>query len=99
VFCYNDRMAMGAYRAARELGLKIPEDLSVVGFDNQEIIAANLFPALTTVALPHYEMGVWALETVLKILAEGSDRAPAPVGPVVLPCPLVPRDSVAPPRP
>jgi LacI family transcriptional regulator len=99
VFCYNDRMAMGAYRAARELGLKIPEDLSVVGFDNQEIIAANLFPALTTVALPHYEMGAWALETVLKILAEGSDRAPAPVGPVVLPCPLVPRDSVAPPRP
>lgn len=99
LFCYNDRMAMGAYRAARELGLKIPEDLSVVGFDNQEIIAANLFPGLTTVALPHYEMGAWALETAAEMLAEGSDRpAAGPFEPVRLPCPLVPRDSVAPPR-
>ncbi|NEM91120.1 substrate-binding domain-containing protein [Galbitalea soli] len=98
VFCYNDRMAMGAYRAARELGLSIPDDLSIVGFDNQEIIAANLFPALTTVALPHYEMGVWALETAIGMFADGAERPPGPFEPVLLPCPLVPRDSVAPPR-
>ena len=44
LFCYNDRMAMGAYRAAAELGLRIPEDLSVVGFDNQELIAEGCTP-------------------------------------------------------
>lgn len=99
LFCYNDRMAMGAYRAARELGLNIPADLSIVGFDNQEIIAANLAPGLTTVALPHYEMGAWALETAVEMLAVGSDGSAGPFEPVLLPCPLVPRDSVAPPRP
>ncbi|WP_420821081.1 LacI family DNA-binding transcriptional regulator [Sinomonas gamaensis] len=98
LFCYNDRMAMGAYRACRELGLRIPQDISIVGFDNQEIIAANIFPALTTVALPHYEMGAWALETAAEMLAEGSDHAAGPFEPVLLPCPLVPRDSVAAPR-
>lgn len=65
LFCYNDRMAMGAYRAAAELGLSIPGDLSVVGFDDQELIAANLYPGLTTVALPHYEMGAWAAENLI----------------------------------
>ena len=73
LFCYNDRMAMGAYRAAAELGLDIPDDLSIVGFDNQELIAANLFPGLTTVALPHYEMGVWAVETLVHLLRGEAD--------------------------
>ncbi|MDQ4502860.1 LacI family DNA-binding transcriptional regulator [Sinomonas sp. ASV322] len=98
LFCYNDRMAMGAYRAAAELSLRIPEDLSIVGFDNQEIIAANLFPALTTVALPHYEMGSWALETVVEMLADGENRSDHEWVSALLPCPLVTRDSVAPPR-
>ena len=39
LFCFNDRMAAGAYRAAAELGLSIPGDLSVIGFDNQELVA------------------------------------------------------------
>ncbi|MGI5130064.1 LacI family DNA-binding transcriptional regulator [Pseudonocardia sp. CA-107938] len=98
LFCYNDRMAMGAYRAARELGLSIPEDLSIVGFDNQEIIAANLAPGLTTVALPHYEMGAWALETAAEMLTGGNDQPVGPFEPLLLPCPLVVRESVAPPR-
>ena len=77
LFCYNDRMAMGAYRAAAELGLDIPDDLSIVGFDNQELIAANLFPGLTTVALPHYEMGVWAVETLVHLLSGDAEyKAP-----------------------
>jgi LacI family transcriptional regulator len=92
LFCFNDRMAMGAYHAAAELGLLIPQDLSVVGFDNQELIAEGLRPGLTTVALPHYEMGAWAVETLIAQI-EGQDRS----GPqqAVLPCPLVTRNSVA----
>jgi LacI family transcriptional regulator len=92
LFCFNDRMAMGAYHAAAELGLLIPQDLSVVGFDNQELIAEGLRPRLTTVALPHYEMGAWAVETLIAHI-EGHDLT----GPqqTVLTCPLVPRNSVA----
>jgi LacI family transcriptional regulator len=74
VFCFNDRMAMGVYRAAAELGLRIPDDVSVVGFDNQEFLADGLFPGLTTVALPHYEMGKWATEQLFA-------RIEAPAGP------------------
>ncbi|MFC7550908.1 LacI family DNA-binding transcriptional regulator [Plantactinospora sp. GCM10030261] len=94
LFCFNDRMAMGAYRAAAELGLRIPDDLSVVGFDNQELIAEGLHPGLTTVALPHYEMGAWAVETMVTLLdAPSGPRRPA-ARQVVMPCPLVRRDSV-----
>lgn len=107
LFCYNDRMAMGAYHAASELGLRIPTDLSIVGFDNQELIAEGLYPALTTVALPHYEMGEWALGALADLIdphaAHVSSSEPAPGSlvheTVVLPCPIVRRKSVAPPRP
>lgn len=92
LFCYNDRMAMGAYRAARELGLRIPEDVSIVGFDDQEHVADGLAPGLTTVALPHYEMGVWAAQRVLGLLS-GDKPEPAQQR---MPCPLVRRESVAP---
>ncbi|MDQ0925332.1 LacI family transcriptional regulator [Pseudarthrobacter sp. W1I19] len=98
LFCYNDRMAMGAYRAAAELGLSIPSDLSVVGFDDQELIAANLHPGLTTVALPHYEMGAWAAQRLIDTV-EGTQLPDAAVPePVLLDCPLVARGSVAGPR-
>jgi LacI family transcriptional regulator len=88
-------MAMGAYRAAAEAGLRIPDDLSIVGYDNQSIIAEGLYPELTTVALPHYEMGVWAVETLVRLMAgETLDEE----FPVLLPCPLVARSSVARPK-
>jgi LacI family transcriptional regulator len=97
LFCYNDRMAMGAYRAAAELGLSIPADLSVVGFDDQELIAANLHPGLTTVALPHYEMGAWATEHLIDAIEGKTDLGVMALHPTILECPLVTRDSVAPP--
>lgn len=92
LFCYNDRMAMGAYRTAAELGLRIPDDLSVVGFDNQDIIADGLYPGLTTVSLPHYEMGAWAVETLLAQLRGEVQEKP---GHLLMECPLVRRASVA----
>lgn len=91
-FCYNDRMAMGAYRAVAEAGLRIPDDVSIVGFDDQKIISEGLFPKLTTVALPHYEMGVWAVETLVSLIAGGS---PGEDFPRLLACPLVRRESVS----
>lgn len=93
LFCFADRMAMGAYQAAQELGLRIPDDVSVVGFDDQQIISAGLRPGLTTMALPHYEMGHWATSTLLDLIKDPG----RPRHQVLLPCPLVRRDSVAPP--
>lgn len=98
LFCYNDRMAMGAYRAAAERGLSIPEDLSIVGFDNQEIIADSLYPGLTTVALPHYEMGAWAVNVLVGILDGHQEYRLLADSPTLMACPLVERQSIAPPR-
>ena len=98
LFCYNDRMAMGAYRAAAKLGLSVPADLSIVGFDDQQLIAANLHPGLTTMALPHYEMGAWAAEQLIHAIEGRADLAPTASTPTVLDCPLVVRESIAPPR-
>jgi LacI family transcriptional regulator len=61
LFCFSDQMAMGAYQAAGHLGLKVPSDVSIVGVDNLELIADGLWPGLSTMALPHYEMGRWAV--------------------------------------
>ena len=101
LFCFNDRMAAGAYRVAAELGLSIPGDLSIVGFDNQELVSEALYPALSTVQLPHYEMGAAAV-TRLLALTGTPGRPPGPQGqeaPEMLHCPLVARASVAsPPR-
>lgn len=93
LFCFNDRMAMGAYQAAAELGLRIPADLSVVGYDNQELIADGLHPGLTTMALPHYEMGAWAVTTIIEMIdrARGTTRGPWPV---TMRCPIVRRESI-----
>ncbi|MBU7597785.1 substrate-binding domain-containing protein [Streptomyces sp. P38-E01] len=80
LFCANDRMAMGAYDAARELGLRIPDDLAIIGFDNQELIATGLRPRLTTVALPFHEMGVRGVELLTRLTATaapGTTDAPA----------------------
>jgi len=99
LFCFNDRMAMGVYQAVTELGLRIPDDLSVVGFDNQELIAANLRPGLTTVALPHYAMGQWAVTALLDLIdSQGvSSQGQQPIREEKLSCPLVRRASVGPP--
>ncbi|WP_368098161.1 substrate-binding domain-containing protein [Bifidobacterium adolescentis] len=51
MFCHNDRTALGLYDALRESGKRMPDDISVVGFDNQEVISAHMHPALTTVGL------------------------------------------------
>lgn len=61
IFCFSDFMAVGAYEALNKQGITIPEGVAVMGFNNQELIAAQLFPPLSTIQLPHYEMGKWAV--------------------------------------
>ena len=92
VFCFNDQMAMGVYQAASALGLAVPADCSVVGVDDLEIVADALEPGLTTIALPHREMGRWGMTTLLdRIEVASTDAAPT----VLLACELVVRGSVA----
>jgi LacI family transcriptional regulator len=90
IFCSNDQTAMGAYEVLKEQGLRIPEDVAVVGFDNQELIAAHLRPTLSTVALPHYEMGRWAVEYLIDRAARGE----TPPTRHAIDCPYVRRESV-----
>ncbi len=65
VFAANDVIAYGLIRAAMEAGLRIPEDLSVVGFDDLEM-SSILHPPLTTVKQPKYEIGRMAMEMLLE---------------------------------
>jgi LacI family transcriptional regulator len=90
LFCFNDRCAMGAYAAIADMGLSIPTDVAVIGFDNQEILAAHSRPPLTTVALPHYEMGYRALERLLALIHDEDEGT----GIETVECPLVERDSI-----
>lgn len=86
IFSGTDRTAMASYMAIRDAGLRIPEDISVVGFDNQFDVATNLIPSLTTIQLPHYEMGQWAVQQILS----NTNECPQ----AKIDCPLVLRDSV-----
>ncbi|WP_423464704.1 LacI family DNA-binding transcriptional regulator [Promicromonospora sp. MS192] len=99
LICFNDRLAFGAYQAAQEAGLTIPDDVSVVSFDDASV-AGWLRPGLTTFALPHRALGRRAVELLLELVAQGNDAAPATAAPVVhrLPMPLRARGSVAAPR-
>jgi LacI family transcriptional regulator len=94
LFCWNDRMAMGAYDAVRKVGLSIPDDLAIIGFDNQEIIASQLHPSLTTMQLPHYEMGKWAVEHLSQSLDNTMDGKDTKSVQFKMDCPPVVRGSV-----
>ncbi|MEV7604193.1 LacI family DNA-binding transcriptional regulator [Paenarthrobacter sp. NPDC089322] len=88
IFCGNDRTAWGAYQALASLGLSVPKDVSVVGFDNQDSLAPYLRPGLTTLELPFIDMGRRAVELILSGM-------PSPGHTELFECPLVERHSVA----
>ncbi len=94
IFAVNDRVATGALLALAQLGLSVPGDVSVLGFDDQEQLAAHVVPALTTFALPHRQMGEVAVDRLLG--HPGRQREPARETTVRLACPLIERDSTAP---
>ena len=66
-FITSDIIAISALRAIKDLGLKVPEDISIIGFDGLEV-SKFIYPKLTTVSLPRYEMGYEAMNMLLKII-------------------------------
>jgi LacI family transcriptional regulator len=92
IFAGNDEMAAGVYRAAREAGLDVPRDLSVVGFDDSPV-AAKVWPPMTTIRLPIREMGAIAAR---KLLAQAPGAAPEGRDITVQPALVVRQSSAAP---
>ena len=90
LFAASDQMALGAYEAARRLGLRVPEDVSIVGFDDLPQTSWSS-PPLTTVRQPLAEMGMLAVRTVLRLV--NGERLESPR--VELATQLVVRDSTA----
>ena len=74
VVAYNDLMAIGAMRAVRRRGRRVPRDVSVVGFDDVAL-AAYVDPPLTTIAQSTAEMGRWAVEQLIGAACAIADRA------------------------
>ena len=94
IFCANDEMACGLLHAAREAGLRVPEDLSVVGFDDFQV-ATRVFPMLTTLRSPIRDIGSLAARRLFERGAE--DRGEASGGDPSAPLPqLVVRQSSGP---
>lgn len=77
--CLNDRVALGTYQALQQHGLVVPDDVSVISFDDSDL-ARWMRPALTSLALPHFELGRRAVELLLDGSAKGGvHRVPMPV--------------------
>lgn len=91
IFCFNDRMAMGVYRAAAELGIAVPSGLSIIGSDEDQHIAEGLYPSLTTIALPARAMATWAVDHLYARI----NNPALPAATAALRCPLVLRESVS----
>lgn len=92
VFCANDQLAMGVMHGLAALGVRVPQDLSIVGFDDIPE-AAFMTPSLTTVYQDFRGVGTLAVEAIVAALSEGEPPDMSPLTPR-----LVPRDSVGPPR-
>lgn len=93
VVAANDRLALGCYDVLRERGLRIPEDVSVIGYNDIQF-ADKFDPPLTTIRIPHYQLGNKAAQLMLEALAD----ADAPPLTLKLTPTLVVRASTAPPR-
>jgi LacI family transcriptional regulator/LacI family repressor for deo operon, udp, cdd, tsx, nupC, and nupG len=94
VTCYNDLVAIGLLKALRELAIRVPEDISVIGFDQLQLL--DYLPLrLSTVSIPKHEMGKRAAELLIRQIETSRDL---PAEKVVLETELVLRDSTRPPR-
>ncbi len=79
ICCGNDRLAMAVYGILRRRGISVPEEVSVVGYDDHRLISETLFPALTTCGLPYSAMGARAAQMLLDLLESDTEAPVAPV--------------------
>ncbi len=91
VFAVNDLAALGAIHAITSAGLRVPQDISVIGF-NDLFHASHMTPSLTTMQVPTHTMGVRAVQRLLDMVVDGI----APEQPLLLPVTLIMRDSTGP---
>ncbi len=77
ICCGNDRLAMAVYSILRGRGISVPEQVSVVGYDDHRLISETLYPALTTAELPYSAMGARAAQVLLDLLS-GNDAPATP---------------------
>lgn len=91
ICCGNDEMALRVYGLLRTRGIRLPEEISVAGFDNYRAIAETLLPPLTTVELPYRLMGERAAQLLLSLIGGEEEK---PREPVLVPGPVVWRSSV-----
>ncbi|MEC7469154.1 MAG: substrate-binding domain-containing protein, partial [Pseudomonadota bacterium] len=91
IFCVNDTLAASVYRIASQMGLKIPYDISIVGFDDDPMVE-NLWPPLTTIRQPISTMGNYAARMLIKALGNKQQALELPA----LDCELVLRSSTGP---
>ncbi|HEV7254014.1 MAG TPA: LacI family DNA-binding transcriptional regulator [Mesorhizobium sp.] len=92
LFCGNDLMAIGAVEAANSLGLRVPVDVSILGYDDQEL-ARYSHPPLSSLVLPNYEMGARGAQALIDTALKGK---PSRARTVFVEGPLVPRLSTGP---
>ena len=90
LFCATDNLAFGAIRALTEQGIRIPEDMSVIGFDDHTDALSHI-PPLTTLRQPYQEIGTQTIELLLKLIAGSTPEQ------IVLPGELIVRASTGPP--
>ncbi|MBN1119473.1 MAG: LacI family DNA-binding transcriptional regulator [Anaerolineae bacterium] len=96
IFAANDLTALGVLWEARKLGLRVPEDISLVGLDNIPLVEQTT-PALTTVALPIYDIGQAAMTMLLEIIRCNDDNQPGEcMMSQTIPTRLIVRESTAP---
>jgi LacI family transcriptional regulator len=97
IITFNDRLAFGAYQALHESGMSVPDDMSIISFDDHPL-ADWLRPGLTTYAIPHHDLGRRSVELLLEVIAARDDGPAEPPAVHRLPMPLRMRDSVGIPR-
>lgn len=90
MFCISDELATGAIRAINDFGLRVPEDISVIGFDDIPL-AKRFIPSISTVSQPIFEMGKAATDTIIKLITGEVKRAD--VEDIVLDYELIMRES------
>lgn len=88
LFCQSDSMAIGAIRAIEEAGLKVPEDFSIIGFDDIEV-SSYVKPALTTIKQNKKKMGKSATQLLINMMGKSKEDN----SPIILPVELIERES------